>query len=150
VYKRQVQNIDLSDVEIPSLLVKLILDGKELTILGTHPLPPIGPQYFQSRNNQFDSVNNLVDQIGTEMIVMGDFNSTTFSPNFKRLLENEQLYDTRSGFGVLPTWNAHWKLFSITLDHAFVTDGIEVIHRGVGEPNGSDHLPVILEVGIKQ
>ncbi len=144
-----VQQIDLSDVEIPSILVNLQLQDEELSILGTHPLPPIGNRYFNSRNNQFEQINDFIEKSSNEMIVIGDLNSSVFSPNFKRLLKSGKLRDSRNGFGILPTWNAHWKLLSITLDHAFVTEGIEVISRGVGEPNGSDHLPVILEFGIK-
>lgn len=144
----ELKNIDLSNVEIPSILIKFVYQGNELSILGTHPLPPMGNQYFESRNEQFKSINEFVQSVDPELIVIGDLNSTNFSQNFDLLLENGKLRDSREGFGLLATWNAHWNLISVTLDHVLVTEGIEVINRGVGKAVGSDHLPITIEVGF--
>lgn len=143
-----IEKIDFSSSKIPSLLVSTSYKNQKLHILNTHPLPPIREYYFDSRNQQFKNLNAYVETFEGELLLLGDLNSTNFSPNFDLLLQNGRLRDSRKGFGLLPTWNAHWSLISITLDHALVTDGIEVINRGIGESIGSDHLPITIEVGV--
>lgn len=144
-----VERIDVSNIELPSILLSMKLDGKELKLLSTHPVPPISSKFFEFRNNQFDEINTFVNEVDEELVLIGDFNSTVFSPNMKTLLNNDRLVDSRIGFGLLHTWNDLMPINLITLDHAFVTNGINVFNRGVGRSIGSDHLPIILEIGIK-
>lgn len=145
----QIEEIDLSTVGVPSLYLRTRLVEQEISILATHPLPPVGSRYFEARNEQFDSINTFVKGFDGEMLLVGDLNSTTFSPNFSRLMENGKLRDSRLGFGLLPTWHAGNSLISVTLDHALVTDGLIVSDRRTGQYVGSDHLPVIVEVALK-
>ena len=142
-----VQEADFSSVNIPSLILTFPDNKEEVTIINTHPLPPVGSFYFNARNEQFEILNRIISKMDQQVVLIGDLNSTRFSPNFKRLLENGKLRDSRIGFGLLPTWHAQFPFISLTLDHAFVTDGIEVLDRRVGPDIGSDHLPVIIEVG---
>ncbi|MEQ9266917.1 MAG: endonuclease/exonuclease/phosphatase family protein [Balneolaceae bacterium] len=145
-----VQNIGFSNTGIPSILVSLLHDDKELKIIGTHPLPPVGEQYFSSRNAQFEALNDFIKNQESEVLLIGDLNSTVFSPNFKILTKDIGLIDSRLGYGLFTSWNAQWSLISVAIDHAFVTNGIEVINRGVGKEIGSDHLPITIEIGWKE
>lgn len=145
-----VQEVDFSAVNIPSLVLTVLHNGRELKIINTHPLPPVGNSYFRARNDQFETLNRIIVNLNQEIVLIGDLNSTRFSPNFNLLMENGKLRDSRKGFGLLPTWHAQFPLISVTLDHAFITGGIEVRHRSVGPDIGSDHLPVVIEVGWKE
>ena len=58
------------------------------------------------------------------------------------------LKDSREGFGILPSWPANAFFLQTTLDHAMVSENVQVITRQVGEYIGSDHLPIYLEIGI--
>ncbi|GAB5409607.1 MAG: hypothetical protein BalsKO_19720 [Balneolaceae bacterium] len=145
-----VEDLDLSTVQISSILMKVNYKGKELSVLSTHPLPPVGNYYFESRNKQFKSISKFVDAYSSELIVIGDLNSTKFSPNFDLLYKSGKLRDSREGFGLQPTWNAQWSLISITLDDVLVTNGIQILDRGIGPNIGSDHLPVTIEVSWKE
>lgn len=145
-----IQETNFSTVNIPSLVLSIPFEGKELMIINTHPLPPVGESYFEARNEQFKILDRVISRLDDDVILIGDLNSTRFSPNFKLLLESGKLRDSRKGFGLLPTWHAQFPLISVTLDHALVTDGVEVLERGVGSNIGSDHLPVIIEVGWKK
>ncbi len=144
-----VQEVDFSTVNIPSLILTVQHIGREIKIINTHPLPPVGDSYFLARNDQFETLNRIIANMNQEIVLIGDLNSTRFSPNFNLLMRNGKLRDSRKGFGLLPTWHAQFPLISVTLDHAFITDGIEVSHRSVGPDIGSDHLPVFVEVGWK-
>ncbi|MCR9132544.1 MAG: endonuclease/exonuclease/phosphatase family protein [bacterium] len=143
-----IQVIDLSDANLPSLLVSISKESETLSMLATHPLPPIGRRFFESRNLQFENINRFVSTIETEIILIGDLNSTTFSPNFKRLTRENDLIDTRIGFGILPTWNDLFGINLLTLDHALATPGVYVLRRSVGKSIGSDHLPIEVEIGF--
>lgn len=145
-----IQKTNFSTVNIPSLVLSIPFEGKELMVINTHPLPPVGESYFEARNEQFKILDRVISRLDNDVILIGDFNSTRFSPNFKLLLESGKLRDSRKGFGLLPTWHAQFPLISVTLDHALVTDGIEVLEREIGTNIGSDHLPVIIKVGWKE
>ncbi len=143
-----VQVVDLSDAYLPSLLVSISKEGEKLSMLSTHPFPPIGRRFFESRNIQFENINRIVSTIESELILIGDLNSTSFSPNFKRLTRENDLIDTRISFGILPTWNDLFGINLLTLDHALATPGVNVLRRSVGESIGSDHLPIEVKIGF--
>jgi endonuclease/exonuclease/phosphatase family metal-dependent hydrolase len=59
------------------------------------------------------------------------------------------LRDSREGFGLQNSWPAYWPWLSITIDHCLVSRDIRLIDRKVGPDIGSDHYPVLVEVGIQ-
>lgn len=143
------ERIDVSDTGIPSLFITVEHKLEQIHLIATHPLPPVSTDYFRSRNKQFSEINTFVNDLKDPVMVIGDLNSSVFSPNFSVLLENGRLRDSRPGFGLLSTWHAQWPLISVTLDHALVTEDIAVKDRRVGPDIGSDHLPVIIEISIR-
>lgn len=130
-------------------MIEVEFEEERLVIIGMHPPPPISKSLFDLRNLIYDSVSKTMEESEYEIVLIGDMNTTSFSPNFDRLINNEQLVDTRRGFGLLASWNARWKFTLITLDHAFVTKGLNVLNRGVGNDVGSDHLPITLQIKRK-
>lgn len=146
---KNLEGIDFVTTSFPSIVAELEIEGSVISIINTHPPPPVGSELHRIRNIQFDRLNDFISQSDKEIVLIGDLNSTRFSPNFRRLLENGKLRDSRKGFGLLSTWHAHYPLISVTLDHALVTDGVVVLNRTVGPDIGSDHLPVIVEVALK-
>lgn len=131
---------------IPSIIIKL--ENKNLVLIGTHPPPPISEDLFKLRNQQFDSINIFVRALSSEVVVIGDLNTTSFSPNFSRITEGTSLRDSRLGFGLQPSWNAQIPFISVAIDHVLVSKEIKVTDRRVGADIGSDHLPVIIEIAI--
>ena len=147
---QELEIIDLVASSYPSIAIDVSYKKEILSIINTHPPPPITQGLYRTRNFQFERINDLISKSSQEVVLIGDLNSTRFSPNFSLLFENGKLRDSREGFGLLPTWHAQFPLISVTLDHALVTDGLEVLNRRVGPEIGSDHLPVIIEVGWNQ
>jgi len=138
--------MNIGQAEIPSIIAKM--RHENLVIIGTHPLPPVGSEYFDLRNGQFNEINSLVKSIGSEVVVIGDLNSSSYSPNFKKITEGTTLRDSRIGFGLQPSWNALYSWLAVPIDHALVTEGIEVIDRRLGPNIGSDHHPIIIEIAV--
>jgi endonuclease/exonuclease/phosphatase (EEP) superfamily protein YafD len=133
----------------PSVVAHLRLSHLELTVIGTHPLPPVNAQYAASRNQQLERLATLVGKEPGAVLLFGDLNLSPWSPRFGDLVDATALHDTRAGFGVHATWptDAPW-LLRIPIDHCLVSAGITVRARRVGPMIGSDHLPVVVELTV--
>ncbi len=121
-------------------------------VLGVHPIPPMNEAALARRNSQLFAVAKLAAESKNPVIMLGDFNLTPWSPYFSDLLAVGKLEDSRrtGGGGLQTTWPAdHWFL-RIPIDHALVSPGIVVVSREVGPDLGSDHLPVVLKVALRQ
>ncbi|HIB36912.1 endonuclease/exonuclease/phosphatase family protein [Mesonia sp.] len=131
----------------PSIVSQLNLNNKLLTIIATHPLPPLGKHAFELRNQHMDYLIKNRSKFSDHLVVAGDFNNSSYSNHFQKLLKSD-LKDSRLGFGLLPTWPASISFLRTTLDHILVSENIKVLDRTVGENIGSDHLPISVEIGF--
>lgn len=145
-----IHNITVNDALLPSILFRFSVKDELINLLATHPLPPLGPFEFESRNKAFERMATLRNSQGGHFILIGDLNTSSYSAHFKVLKKNSGLKDTRNGFGILNTWHAEIPILRITLDHCLVSDGLAVVDRNVGPNIGSDHLPIMAELGIKE
>lgn len=82
-------------------------------------------------------------------IVAGDLNLTPWSPVFADLLARGGLRDSGIGRGLVATWLTRFILLGLPIDHVLVSDAFDVRDRRIGPDLGSDHLPVIVELGLR-
>jgi len=137
----------LDEADVPTIVATIQLDEQVLQVVGTHPVPPVGKTNSRLRNQHLSSLADLVVRLPGPVIVVGDLNTTCWSPHFHDLVKQSGLRDSRQGFGVQPTWpNSAW-LFRIPIDHALVSDDLIVTQRYVGPDIGSDHRPIVIVVG---
>lgn len=126
------------------------IDGRPLTLFGVHPFPPIGAAASAMRNQSFVLLNKRLRETKGAAIVVGDFNSTSWSPHFADLLAGTTLRDARLGRGVQPSWSTTHPLpLRIPIDHTLVSPQVYVLERRLGPAVGSDHLPVELEFSLR-
>ena len=124
------------------------LPQPRLTIVGTHAFPPLSPQLLLRRNQEFAALAAFVRRQAEPVVLVGDLNSSSWSPAFRDLLRDAGLRDTRLGRGVQSTWPAWLPMVQIPIDHALVSPGVRVHGRFVGDRVGSDHLPVVLDFSV--
>ena len=124
------------------------LPQPRLTIVGTHAFPPLTPQLLVRRNQEFAALAAFVRRQREPVVLVGDLNSSSWSPAFRDLLRDTGLRDTRLGRGLQSTWPAWLPMVQIPIDHALVSPGVRVHRRFVGERVGSDHLPIVLDFSI--
>ena len=138
------------DKEHPSLIGELNVNGKPISILATHPVPPLPNQArFERRNKQYQLMKKEIDSFRNENIILiGDLNSTIYSPNFK-LVQSDKLKDARSGFGLQNSWNAFIPILRTNIDQCWVSKNIKVTNFYRGEDIKSDHFPIIAEMKIE-
>ncbi|MEM9692757.1 MAG: endonuclease/exonuclease/phosphatase family protein [Myxococcota bacterium] len=126
--------------------VRLERGGRSWSLLGVHPLPPLGAEMSRRRNRSLKRIADWVSQQRGPYVVIGDLNLTPFSPHFDDLLA-AGLRNSQRGFGYAGTWPADLpSLLRIPIDHALVGDGVVVVDRRVGPSLGSDHLALAIEV----
>lgn len=133
----------------PSLIGELKVNGKPVSILMTHPVPPLPNQArFERRNKQYKMMKEEIDAMTNQNIIfIGDFNSTVYSPNFK-LLQSDKLKDARSGFGLQNSWNAFIPILRTNIDQCWVSKDIKVTNFYRGKDIQSDHFPIVAELKI--
>ena len=137
------------DSNVPSIKAVITVSGKQFTTIATHPLPPISTVYYNSRNSQINAIAKVAVDTELPLILVGDLNVTMWSGDYAPLELDTNLRNARKGFGVLPTWPSMFPIAIIPIDHFLVTPHFSVMDLKVGSDIGSDHLPLIIELGIK-
>ncbi len=147
----QSEIIHIGDARVPTAVARLRSGERGLTVIATHPLPPVGGSRSGRRNRQLEHLASYVQSLKTPVIVLGDLNASPWSPYFKRLLRRTGLCDSRRGRGIQPTWPAHlpW-LLRVPIDHVLHSPEITILCRTLGPRIGSDHLPVIVRLSVRQ
>ena len=141
----------LSDFGIPTLLARMRIDEHRLTLIGTHPQPPIGGARSADRNRQLKRLSDYVkDSRDAPLLVVGDFNATPWSYVMKDFVDETGLQYAFQGRGISPTWLRRFPMFAIPIDHMLGNDEIVFHDSWVGENLGSDHSLIGAEFTIRQ
>jgi len=162
LYSRQplanVERVNFSADSTPSLITTLTVNDQTVTLVGTHPLPPVKPTFFHSRNRQLDLLGQYLQTVERPKIVIGDFNITMWSPYYQRFIRQTGLKNVRDGFGILPSWPTSatygpvpgWMagLLAIPIDHGLLSPELTVTDVQVGPNVGSDHRPVVIDLRL--
>lgn len=136
---------------LPSIVARLSLGGRRVTLIGTHPHAPTTRLKTRLRDRHLLALADRVRQLTGPVIVFGDFNTTSWSWIFRRLVRDGRLRDSRQGFGIQPTWpTAWWPLLRVPIDHCLVSRDVLVLNRLVGPAVGSDHLPIVIECSLER
>jgi endonuclease/exonuclease/phosphatase (EEP) superfamily protein YafD len=128
----------------PVLCVPIRYAGRETRLWLVHPPNPL----FEGEvtNQDLLALGARIGEWRGSQIVFGDLNRTDASPFFEDFRRATGLRDTRYGFGIQPSWPA-WSPYRIAIDHAFLSADLAVVNRRLGPSIGSDHLPLLLDVG---
>ncbi|MEN3943806.1 endonuclease/exonuclease/phosphatase family protein [Prosthecobacter sp. SYSU 5D2] len=146
VHLLEPQVLTTSETATPTLYARLIHEGREMVLLGVHPVPPIGSEWAASRDAQLQKLGEYVSALDLPVLLMGDLNATPWSHGMT-LLQRPSGLDYRSpAASSLPTWQAR-NLFALPIDHALCTPPLVIPGRRIGPEVGSDHRPQELEVG---
>ncbi|MBD2360501.1 endonuclease/exonuclease/phosphatase family protein [Anabaena minutissima FACHB-250] len=139
-----------------NLVATLEINKRPITFIGTHPLVPVKPATFRSRNLQLAAITEYIQGLNQPLILAGDFNLTPWSPYYRRFVNKTKLHNTRLGFGILPSWPrpathvnfAHWliPLMNIPIDHCFVSKHFQVARTYIGGNANSDHAALITDL----
>lgn len=139
----------------PGMTATLNLGDAKANLFILHPPPPLREDKFQYRNGQLREAARRVRAWSRSRIIVGDLNTSLWSPFFADLardsgLRNARLVAERGG-GVLPTWtNPLPRFLQIPIDHCLVSDDIRVLNISTNGDTGSDHRPLIIDLEIDE
>ena len=134
---------------VPSIIADVRIPDGTITLIGTHPLPPASTSYSRERNQQLAALPEVIAQCEHPVLLIGDLNTTPWSPHFTRLLRNSGLKNSMKGFGFQPSWPAQIRLLRIPIDQMLHSKEITIHNRMIGPDVGSDHLPVIVDFSVQ-
>ena len=143
-------------LKLPSLQFDISVAGKNITIITTHPPPPIGNQLYRSRNSQLGDIAEVSSKIQQPLIIIGDLNITMWSHYYQQLENKGNLKNARQSFGIKPTWPAVIapipikipKIMMIPIDHCLVSKEIKVGNFKTAKAISSDHLPIVVDLAL--
>ena len=108
-----------------------------LVVFGTDS--PTTPARAHRRDQALNAAATWSRRHSARRIVMGDFNATPWSPSFRRLTHDGQLFDSLDGFGLQVSWPESNIALRIPIDHALLGPGLAATDRGTGPAFGSQH-----------
>ncbi len=138
----------LGGVGLSTVIARFVLGGESLTLMGTHTYSPASRWRAAIRNQQLAELAKFVSNQQGSIILLGDLNTTPWSPYFRDFLRRTGLLDSRKGFGLQPTWPTRFFPVWIPIDHGLVSSNVKVHRREVGPDIGSDHYPVVIDFSI--
>lgn len=133
----------------PTVVAQLTVHRKSLTVIGIHPPPPLFGEFRRARRDMLEALRRFVLQRKGPVMVLGDLNTTPWSPLFTDLLQHSRLRDSRKGFGIQATWPSDLPFLLIPVDHCLVSEELTIANRRVGPHIGSDHYPVIVDFSFR-
>ncbi len=134
---------------VPTIVADVHLPQGEISLIGTHPVPPISAEFSKHRNHQLTALPDLISTQKYSVLLMGDLNASPWSAHFGRLLKASGLKNSMKHFGFQPSWPSDNRFLRIPLDHILHSPDILIHRRAVGGDVGSDHLPVIVDFSIR-
>lgn len=135
----------------PCIAAAVDVGGATITVVTTHPLNPLSHEWFQLRNRQLDQVAGVVAGIEGPVALLGDLNTTMWSPWYRRLCRTTGLDNARRGLGVLPSWPTYLpSMMRLPIDHCLINDEVEVEDVRLGADIGSDHFPLIVDLAVER
>ncbi len=122
-------------------------------VLALHPLSPRTEERWVMGNIVNDAAVEIVDAMrgeGLEVIVLADLNSTPSGVRSHRLCGGTARGGLSRGkpvFEFVGTYPAKWAWpWRVAIDDVFFSEGLALRSWRLGEPMGSDHVPVYVEI----
>lgn len=133
------------------LRAEVELDGRRLAMYNVHPSHPAGIGLVAQGRAEFADILAHTDAERVPLVIMGDFNASTWSPQDEALATRgfRDAFD-EAGTGYGATWPVRGLLSfvpSVRIDHVYVGRDVGVASCRVGGDVGSDHRPMIARVG---
>ncbi len=130
------------------LAADLDVSGTVVSLVAIHPTNPLRLSRAHRVPVEFNAVATLCRAAAPDLIVIGDCNAAGWSGPLRDL---EQAAGIANDRGLRPSWPV-WlpRPLRLPLDHVWVRGRLTLRRARLGRPFGSDHLPLIAEIGRRQ
>ncbi len=130
-----------------------ISENLKISLYSAHPVPPVSYIYTTQRNEDIMQMTNMIkEDSSTNIIFLGDFNITPYSPFFKDVLKTTGLKNQYTSLLPLPSWPSTYYeyIFQIPIDHILHKGDLELVDKRRGPAMGSDHYPLVATFAIPE
>lgn len=131
------------------LQVDLNLDGELVHVLAAHPVSPLTPARAAQRDRMLERLATMANELPGPVVIVGDLNTTPWSPRLQALLASAKLVDSQLGHGLQPSYPAARGRLGLAIDHVLHTDELTTIERELGPAFGSDHRMVHARLALR-
>lgn len=124
-----------------------------LVLYAMHPHTPRSRWQWNARSSYLDQAARAIaaDVGKAPVIAVGDWNTPTYSPYFRDFLNSSHLFSVGDGY----PWDvtrftmklAPFLHIGSTIDHVAVSSRFSVVRRSIGPDFGSNHSPVVVDLG---
>ncbi|GAA0775135.1 endonuclease/exonuclease/phosphatase family protein [Roseibium denhamense] len=140
-------------------LISLTLEtpSKAVKLVAIHPDSPRTKSRWQNKRRYFDATDDLIRDLRSAnelpLLAIGDWNSAPWSARFQRSLSDNNLKTAYPGGWPQTTrfffdYRLHW-ILGAPVDQFAVTEGLEVLGVSLGPDIGSDHLPLVVDLAVR-
>lgn len=135
----------------PIIELQFSVAERHVQVLNIHPLPPVGKVYAEARDYTLQLARAYFENAQDMVILVGDLNTTPWSPAYKDTFNSAEIVNARQGFGIFPTYPSIGPLFPIIpIDHVLISPEIRVTTLEYTPEWGSDHAGLWVELAIPQ
>ena len=152
LYSRQplenVEIIKVGEMQLASVHAVLRNGDTRMHLVGTHPLPPGGKEYWGWRNNQLAGVTDYIRERAMDdaVVLVGDLNCTPWTYYFQKFEKESGLTHAGRGRGLHVSWPVFFPPAWIPIDHCLISPSVEVKAFRALRDVGSDHYPLMVEI----
>jgi endonuclease/exonuclease/phosphatase (EEP) superfamily protein YafD len=147
-----VLDLPLGSADVPQARAVVSVAGRRVAFYNVHLLPPRNLEYCTEQRREFGDLIRVLQDETLPIVLCGDLNFTNESA-FADELRKLGLIDVHalSGYGRGATWPVlgfFRRLPRIRLDHIYVSRELTAPRSWTGVGEGSDHRPVVAELGL--
>jgi endonuclease/exonuclease/phosphatase (EEP) superfamily protein YafD len=117
-------------------------------LIAIHPTNPLRFSRAHRIPAEFDAVADLCRTAPADLVLIGDCNAAGWSSSLRAL---ERATGVANDGKMRPSWPI-WvpPLVRLPLDHVWVRGRVALLKAGLGPRFGSDHLPLVAEIGWRE
>jgi endonuclease/exonuclease/phosphatase (EEP) superfamily protein YafD len=139
----------LSSADV-SIVTQIKIANRPVTFLFSHTPIPLFPDPYQRQVQHFHFWAKKWGHFPGDFVLLGDMNTTPWTMEFQQFIQKTNLQESQLGFGLQPSFPSFNAFIRIPIDHCLVSQNIVVKDRHLAPDLGSDHLPVIFRLALKQ
>jgi endonuclease/exonuclease/phosphatase (EEP) superfamily protein YafD len=130
----------------PSVVARVRVADRPVTVVVTHVHTPFAGSIHV---RQLRALAAAAPTFGERVAILGDFNTPPWSGPLRQFSSDAHLQDLYAHDAwraySWPTWSA---VLRVPLDNCFVSDGVFVKGHQRGSRIGSDHFPLLVDLGV--
>ena len=130
-----------------TVVARLRVSAKTVTVVVTHVHTPFAGSIHVRQLEALAAAAR--SQLGKRVVVCGDFNTPPWTGPLRQFAADahlRDLYGSRAWAGYSwPTWGSFLR---VPIDNCFVSNGVTVTAHHDGANVGSDHRPLIVDLGV--